>query len=97
METPAANGTVNGLRGIPHDNIDDADRWISDPLKRGILRSLSDDDLLKSVYNPDDGTHMTYWDDIMMEGNHRMAELLRRADDPASSITNDTPIYVDGW
>lgn len=66
-------------------------------MKRGIIRSLSDDDLLKSVFTPDDGIHMTFWDDIMMEGNHRMAELLRRADDSTSSITHDTPIYVDGW
>ncbi len=96
-EPPASNGTVGGLRGIPHDNVDLADNWVPDQMKRGIIRSLSDDDLLKSVFAPDDGIHMTFYDDIMMEGNHRMAELLRRADDPMSRITNNTPIYVDGW
>ncbi|GAA0318118.1 type IV secretion protein Rhs [Actinoallomurus spadix] len=96
-EPPAANGTVGDLRGIPHDFVDDAGNWVPDKLKRGLARSLDDDDLLKSVFTPDDGVHMTYHDGHMMEGSHRMAELLRRAGDPNSSITHDTPIYVDGW
>ncbi|MCW2915327.1 MAG: hypothetical protein JWN52_3395 [Actinomycetia bacterium] len=94
---PIPNATVGDLKGKAHDMVDGNGRWMYDSLKRGLARSLSDGELLESVFNPDDGIHMTYEDGVMQEGNHRMGELMKRAEDPDSSITWETPIYVDGF
>ncbi|MFV8127734.1 polymorphic toxin-type HINT domain-containing protein [Streptomyces syringium] len=100
LEAPEANATVGKLRGIAHDNVDADGNWIYDPMKRGMLQGQSDESLLRSVFRPDDEARsfMTYHSDgHMMEGNHRMAELLNRANDPRSSINWDTPIYIRGF
>ncbi|WP_233625187.1 hypothetical protein [Actinoplanes sp. ATCC 53533] len=99
---PAANGTVQDLKGIGHDMVDDGDNWIPDPMKKGPLDSLDDDGLLEAVFAPDDEfrTFMNYHDgdNYMVEGNHRMAELLKRAADPLHKKINfDTPIFVKGF
>ncbi|MFF8546798.1 hypothetical protein ACF07Z_08005 [Streptomyces albidoflavus] len=65
-----------------------------------MLQGQGDDDLLRSVFDPDDEARsfMTIGGDgQMMEGNHRMAELIRRASDPRSRIDWDTPIFIRGW
>lgn len=65
-----------------------------------MLQGQDDADLLRSVFDPDDEarTFMTIGGDgQMMEGNHRMAELISRASDPNSEIGWDTPICIRGW
>ncbi|MGK5450183.1 hypothetical protein, partial [Streptomyces radiopugnans] len=100
LDIPEPNATVGDLREIAHDNVDDSGNWIYDPMKRGMLQGQEDDQLLRAVFEPDDEARsfMTYSDDgHMMEGNHRMAELIKRASDPRSKIEWDTPIYIRGW
>jgi hypothetical protein len=60
-------------------------------------RARSDADLLNSVFKPRDRQYIaTNSDDTMIvQGNHRAAELMRRAADPASSIEWDTPIFIN--
>ncbi|MBK3388069.1 sugar-binding protein [Streptomyces sp. DEF1AK] len=97
---PDPNATVGDLRGIAHDMVDESGAWSYDPMKRGMLQGQGDDDLLRSVFDPDDEARsfMTIGGDgQMMEGNHRMAELIRRASDPRSRIDWDTPIFIRGW
>ncbi|WP_448329883.1 hypothetical protein [Streptomyces sp. DSM 41534] len=97
---PEPNATVGDLRGIAHDMVDENGEWTYDPMKRGMLQGQGDEDLLRSVFDPDDPARsfMTVGGDgQMMEGNHRMAELISRASDPRSSISWDTPIYIRGW
>lgn len=80
--------------------VDESGAWSYDPMKRGMLQGQGDDDLLRSVFDPDDEARsfMTIGGDgQMMEGNHRMAELIRRASDPRSRIDWDTPIFIRGW
>ncbi|WP_369182975.1 polymorphic toxin-type HINT domain-containing protein [Streptomyces sp. Y1] len=96
------NATVGDLRGIGHDNVDSHGSWRSDPQKAGMARSMSDEQLLKSTTQPTGGEFslLRYHaeDNYMIEGNHRMAELLRRAASPNHpGITFDTPIYIHLW
>lgn len=80
--------------------VDENGAWAHDPMKRGMLQGQGDEDLLRFVFHPDDPgrSFMTIGGDgQMMEGNHRMAELISRASDPRSSICWDRPIYIRGW
>ncbi|MDH6125509.1 hypothetical protein [Kitasatospora sp. GP82] len=95
---PAANATVRDLKGIPHDNVGENGKWNYDPVKRGMLQGQDDDQLLRSVFHPDDKykTYMTiHSDGHMLEGNHRMAELLERAEN--GRIDWNEPIYIRGF
>ncbi|MEV7394465.1 hypothetical protein [Streptomyces sp. NPDC091215] len=96
------NATVGDLRGIGHDNVDADGNWQSDPLKAGMARSMTDEQLLMSTTQPIGGEFslLRYHaeDNYMIEGNHRMDELLRRAASPDyPGITFDTPIYIHLW
>ncbi|WP_280701498.1 RHS repeat-associated core domain-containing protein [Kitasatospora sp. GP82] len=96
------NATVGDLRGIGHDNVDENGNWRSDPFKAGVARSLDDGQLVRSTTRPNtnDMDLLRYHaeDNYMIEGNHRMAELLSRAADPNNkNITYDTPIYIHLW
>ncbi|MEE4540637.1 polymorphic toxin-type HINT domain-containing protein [Streptomyces sp. V4-01] len=96
------NATVGDLRGIGHDNVDADGNWQSDPLKAGMARSMTDEELLRSTTQPTGGEFSLLRfhaeDNYMIEGNHRMAELLRRAASPDyPGITFDTPIYIHLW
>ncbi|MFJ3216604.1 RHS repeat-associated core domain-containing protein [Kitasatospora sp. NPDC086801] len=96
------NAAVGDLRGIGHDNVDAHGNWRSDPQKAGMARSMSDEQLLKSTTQPTGGEFslLRYHaeDNYMIEGNHRMAELLRRAASPNyPGINFDTPIYIHLW
>ncbi|MFC7533802.1 ricin-type beta-trefoil lectin domain protein, partial [Actinoplanes sp. GCM10030250] len=98
----APNATVNDLIGIGHDNLDEKGKWKSDPVKVGLARSMTDDELLLSTTRPTGGemSLLRYHDEdnYMIEGNHRMAELLKRAADPNNKRINfDTPIYIHLW
>lgn len=62
------------------------------------LRKLSDDDFLNAVNNPRDGEYVTLNDrNTVVQGNHRVAELARRADDPSSSIQWSTRVTVQRY
>ncbi|MEU0674286.1 polymorphic toxin-type HINT domain-containing protein [Streptomyces sp. NPDC006172] len=62
------------------------------------LRDLSDDDFLNAINNPRDGEYVTLNDrNTVVQGNHRVAELARRADDPNSSIRWDTRVTVQRY
>ncbi|GAB2833516.1 hypothetical protein GCM10022221_35520 [Actinocorallia aurea] len=63
------------------------------------MRSISDDDLIKASRQTDEIEAMSLYEDelVMGNGNHRMRELLKRADSPNSIITDDTPIYILGF
>ncbi|MFI1455027.1 RHS repeat-associated core domain-containing protein [Streptomyces roseus] len=59
------------------------------------LRDLSDDDFLNAVNNPSDGEFITLNDlNTVVQGNHRVAELARRADDPSSKIQWTTKVAI---
>jgi RHS repeat-associated protein len=84
-----ANATVRDLQGI------DLQDYVKGGQKDRMTKSRSDEELLNSVFNPHDGMHMAvYPSGGMLNGNHRAADLLRRAADPSSSISWTTPIYV---
>ena len=63
---------------------------------RGRFSNLSDKELLDLVVDPPEGEVMTIFahNGKMAQGNGRAYELLRRAADPRSSITEDTLIPV---
>ncbi|MGW0754820.1 polymorphic toxin-type HINT domain-containing protein, partial [Streptomyces sp. NPDC002587] len=59
------------------------------------LRDLSDDDFLNAINNPSDGEFITLNDlNTVVQGNHRVAELARRADDPNSKIQWTTKVAI---
>ncbi|MFD5321353.1 polymorphic toxin-type HINT domain-containing protein [Streptomyces sp. NPDC127098] len=97
---PAPNATVGDLRGIAHDNVDANGNWVPDSDKMHLLSGQTDESFMRSIFMPDDEarSYMTYHSDgHMMEGNHRMAELMSRAANPRSTISWETPIYIRGW
>jgi hypothetical protein len=61
------------------------------------LRALTDDELLESVNTPTDGDYLTENTNtgVLVDGNGRAHELIRRSADPNSSIKPDTlvPVY----
>ncbi|OLS98443.1 hypothetical protein BJF90_09215 [Pseudonocardia sp. CNS-004] len=64
--------------------------------KRG-ASDRSDADLLGSVFAPTNGQFMATHPGapgLFLQGNHRRRELLRRAGDPGSTISWDTPIFI---
>jgi RHS repeat-associated protein len=96
------NATVRDLRGIGHDNVDENGNWISDPAKESAARSMTDEQLVNSTTQPVGGemSLLRYHDEdnYFIEGNHRAAELIRRADsDNYPGITDDKPIYIHLW
>jgi hypothetical protein len=60
------------------------------------LQGLSDTELLESVRNPRNGDFLTEntQTGILVDGNGRAHELLRRAADPSSTIKPDTKVPV---
>jgi len=58
------------------------------------LKALSDSELLQTVYNPTNGdfVQVNSQTGVVVDGNTRVYELRRRADDPYSTISWDTPI-----
>ncbi|MER5931556.1 polymorphic toxin-type HINT domain-containing protein [Streptomyces sp. NPDC002054] len=59
------------------------------------LRDLSDDDFLNAINNPNDGEFITLNElNTVVQGNHRVAELARRADDPNSKIQWSTRVAI---
>ncbi|MFC6020041.1 polymorphic toxin-type HINT domain-containing protein [Plantactinospora solaniradicis] len=96
------NATVGNLRGIGHDNVDANGNWISDPAKGSAVRSMTDEQLIRSTTQPAGGdmSLLRYHDEdnYLIEGNHRAAELIRRASsDNYPGITDATPIYIHLW
>lgn len=88
---PEPNATVRDLLDIAPGNP-------AVPWKVPAARARSDEDLLRSVFNPEDGIFMSTRPGrmVMQEGNHRRAELLRRAADPNNEmITWDKPIFIN--
>ena len=61
------------------------------------LESLSDEELLQSVFNPSNGEFLVINSRTgsLVQGNARAYELLRRAANPNSSITPDTEVPYD--
>jgi hypothetical protein len=59
----------------------------------------SDEDLLNSVFYPADRQFIATnpaLPDTILQGNHRVYQLLRRAGDPQNdTITWDTPIFIN--
>jgi RHS repeat-associated protein len=90
-EAPEANATVGDLRDITPGNA-------QIPIKAEDAASRSDEELLRSVFYPENGHYMvTDPNDpfTLLNGNHRMYQLIQRAEDPNSSITWDTPIFIN--
>lgn len=83
------NATVRDLKSLTEGNA-------SEGPKARSAASRSDEELLDSVFQPKDGVHMSKYpgSNELGDGNHRRNELMRRADDPGSSITWETPIYI---
>jgi RHS repeat-associated protein len=88
-ELPKPNAVVGDLAKLEPGNA-------LEGAKAGRISQLTDQELMDSVFAPKDGGYMyTYKNsDVLANGNHRAAELLRRAGDPSSSIDLDTPIYL---
>lgn len=63
------------------------------------LQGLTDDELLTSVRSPKNGDFLTENTraGILVDGNGRAHELLRRAADPNSSIQPSTNVPVQGY
>jgi hypothetical protein len=83
------NAVVGDLRNLQPGNK-------LEPSKEEAVRQMSDQTLLDSVRRPVDGFGKSLYrgSSIIANGNHRAAELLRRAADPASSITDLTKIPI---
>jgi RHS repeat-associated protein len=91
------NATVADLRKI-QDFVNPAD----DVQKQGMLRALDDDQLRQAVLQPDYPPKKPAYlqldrEGTLIQGNHRRAELMARADDPNSTIEWDTPIYIKNF
>jgi RHS repeat-associated protein len=86
---PVANATVSDLTGLRPGNALEA-------RKTAAINRLSDQQLLDSVFEPFDGQHIATYrgENTIAQGNHRARALMRRADDPLSSIQWDTPIFI---
>lgn len=69
-----------------------------DPGKSAALRNLSDRQLVDSFNAPRSGEHVAI-NEIggIVQGHHRIAEIVRRADDPASVITRSTVVHIDSY
>ncbi len=68
-----------------------------EPGTQELLRQMSDEELLQTVYNPSDGSYLriNMRTGGLVNGNARAYELQARAADPNSSITYDTAVpYV---
>ena len=68
------------------------------PKKRSDLENLSDEQLLRAAndpYNDPFGLTIDRGNNRISEGNHRVRELMRRADDPNHSITWDDEILIN--
>lgn len=63
------------------------------------VAKLTDSELLESVINPKSGDRVTVntKTNKVMDGNSRVYELKKRADDPNSSITGETTIPVETY
>jgi hypothetical protein len=69
-----------------------------DPGKVNGMKNLDDDDLLNLSRNPPPNERITVSDDgRIIQGDHRVNELKRRAADPNSSISGDDRIPVDRY
>lgn len=92
-KAPPPNATVRDLTKLAPGN----------PARSGKITNAghrSDEDLMKSVFQPQDGQFMAVHASVpgtLLQGNHRRLELLRRAADPLSDISLDTPIFIQGW
>lgn len=66
------------------------------PWKEGRIRSLTDEDLIEAINNPDEkGSVVTVTDGMVQQGNHRMHEALRRMNLPDhKGIGPDTILYI---
>ncbi|MEV5747947.1 hypothetical protein AB0L00_09020 [Actinoallomurus sp. NPDC052308] len=72
------------------------------PYKGKTARATSREDaeLLRSVFQPLDGQFLAMhrlYAGAILQGNHRRYELLRRAGDPESKISFDTPIFINNF
>jgi hypothetical protein len=63
------------------------------------LRALEDSELLKAVNSPADGEYITLrtTDNAIMQGHHRVGELMRRAGDRNYSIEWDTQVRISTY
>ena len=63
---------------------------------RPYLQRLTDDELLDSVHHPQDGRYLleNTKTGILVDGNGRAHELLRRMNDPRSTILPNTLVIV---
>ncbi|MER6951513.1 RHS repeat-associated core domain-containing protein [Nonomuraea sp. NPDC000554] len=90
---PAANATVRDLLDLKAGNPQYAGR------AAGASRR-ADAELLQSVFRPRDGQYMAVhprYPGTILQGNHRRLALIRRAEDPESEITLDTPVFVNNF
>lgn len=89
---PAPNATVRDLRGLESDGG-------YDPIKHGVMKSISDTDLIAAAQQTRPPHVMSLYEgeNTLMNGRHRMRGLLGRVDDPNSIITDDTPIFILGF
>ncbi len=96
-DRPKPNATVRDLRGLRPGNAQHPDQ-------QEVARARTDQDLLDSVFLPYDGEYLSVIGREVVQGNHRRVELLRRAREsqnaqrggrePTSTISYDTPIYI---
>lgn len=70
-----------------------------DPDKAADMRNWSDDDLLASFNTPrDGGVAQTNENGTIVNGHHRINELIRRADDPNNKrITGSTKVRIEQY
>jgi hypothetical protein len=90
---PAPNQQVGDLRRL---HLPDVDGSKESKAKAARLAGLSDERLLRAVFKPTRGAHVTIIRSRgrVDDGNHRVAELHER--NPAStSIAWDTPVYIN--
>lgn len=89
---PEPNPTVGDLLGFKPGNP-------QRPAKLASGNARSDGDLLNSVFSPSDNQFIATnrsMPDTILQGNHRVYQLLQRAADPTNeNITYDTPIFIN--
>ncbi|GAA4503413.1 hypothetical protein GCM10023191_056300 [Actinoallomurus oryzae] len=91
--SPEPNSTVRDLLDLKPGNP-------PRPQKAENSNGRSDEELIRSVFSPRDGQFIAvhwFYPDTILQGNHRRYELLKRAENPDSSISWDTPIFINNF
>jgi RHS repeat-associated protein len=90
---PQPNATVRDLMKLREGN----PAWET---RAASAKGRSDAELMQSVFQPRDGQYMAVHPvhpGTILQGNHRLRELLSRVEDPASDISLDTPVFINNF